>query len=87
MKTSLTPEQSKAADALVEASCFASRAEAIAHYSPEGMREGAEKLARLRTDIAVGIEEADRGDTHPLDAGETVARLRARIAEKERQSA
>ena len=82
MRTSLTPEQDSAAELLVEAGLFASKDAAVAHYSPEGLREDAEKLAKLKAAIAVGIDEADRGETHPLDADETIARLRKRIAER-----
>ena len=82
MNISLTPEQDSAAELLVEAGLFASKDAAIAHYSPEGLREDAEKLASLRAAIAVGIEQADRGETHKLDADDTIARLRKRIAER-----
>jgi antitoxin ParD1/3/4 len=34
------------------------------------------KLEELRRDIAIGIEEANRGKTAPLNARETLARLR-----------
>jgi antitoxin ParD1/3/4 len=35
-----------------------------------------EKLADLRREIALGIKEADEGRTAPLDAQETLARVR-----------
>ncbi len=82
MNIALTPEQDKAAETLVEAGLFASKDAALAHYSPEGLREDAEKLASLKAEIAVGIEQADRGETHVLDADDTIARLRKRLAER-----
>jgi len=45
MASSLTPEQEKAVDLLVEAGLYASRAAALAHYSLEGLQEDARKLA------------------------------------------
>jgi antitoxin ParD1/3/4 len=36
------------------------------------------KLEELRKFIAVGIEQADRGDTAPLDVDATLARVRSR---------
>ena len=35
-----------------------------------------EKIAELRREIAVGIAEANQGKTSPLNAQETLARLR-----------
>ncbi len=82
MDITLTPEQEKAAEALVKAGRFESKAAAIAYYSPAGLKDDADKLAALKTAIAVGVEQADRGETHTLDADETIARLRKRIAER-----
>ena len=39
------------------------------------------KLEQLRRDIAIGIEQADRGDLAPLDVEDIIARGKKRLAE------
>ena len=82
MTAQLTPEQEKAAEALVAAGLFESKAKAIAHYSPRGMQEEAEKLATLKAEIAQGIEEAEQGLCEPLDVDDMLTRLETRLQAK-----
>jgi len=44
------------------------------------------KLERLRKDIAVGIEAAERGEVAPLDIEDIIARGKERLAEANRRS-
>ena len=62
MKITLTPEQNKAVETLVKAGLFASKDAAIVHYSLEGLKQDAAKLEALRAEIAIGIDQADRGE-------------------------
>ena len=39
------------------------------------------KLEQLRKDIAIGIEQADRGDLAPLDVEDIITRGKKRLAE------
>lgn len=41
-------------------------------------RDEQAKLAELRREIAIGIEQADRGELAPFDPHATLARVRAR---------
>lgn len=43
-------------------------------------RDDQARLAELRHDIAVGIEQADRGELGPFDPNGTLARIRSRHA-------
>lgn len=58
----------------MKAGYFASKDAAVAHYSLEGLRQDAAKLEALRAEIAIGIDQASRGETHTL--GEVAARLK-----------
>ncbi len=44
------------------------------------------KLDHLRKDIAIGIEQADRGDLAPLDVEDIIARGKQRLAEAKAQN-
>jgi len=44
------------------------------------------KLADLRREIAIGIEQADRGELAPFDPHATLERIRSRTAAATRQS-
>jgi 2'-5' RNA ligase len=44
------------------------------------------KLAELRQEIAIGIEQADRGELAPFDPHATLARIRSRQATGNGQS-
>ena len=67
MEVVLTPEQEAAAETLVKAGLFASKEAAIAHYSLEGLKQDAAKLEALRTEIAIGMEQANSGKTLSLE--------------------
>ncbi len=43
-------------------------------------RDEQAKLAELRREIAIGIEQADRGELAPFDPHATLARIRSRQA-------
>jgi antitoxin ParD1/3/4 len=43
------------------------------------------RLDRLRKEVALGIEEADRGELAPLDIEQVKAEGRCRLAEKQRR--
>jgi antitoxin ParD1/3/4 len=43
-------------------------------------RDDQAKLAELRREIAIGIEQADRGELAPFDPQATLARIRSRQA-------
>ena len=43
-------------------------------------------LERLRKEIAIGIEQADRGEVAPLDVEGIIARGKQRLAEKKQQN-
>ena len=66
---------------MVKAGLFDSKDEAIAH-SHEWLRQEAEKLEAIRAAIKESEEQSARGETHTLDADETVERLRKRNAER-----
>jgi antitoxin ParD1/3/4 len=44
------------------------------------------KLDQLRKDIAIGIEQADRGDLAPLDVEDIIARGKQRLVEAKAQN-
>ncbi len=46
--------------------------------SLQELEEQQQKLEALRKDVAIGIEQADRGELAPFDAWETLKRVRAR---------
>ena len=49
-------------------------------------RDEQAKLANLRRDIAIGIEQADRGELAPFDPHATLERIRSRRAPTTEQS-
>jgi antitoxin ParD1/3/4 len=49
-------------------------------------RDEQAKLAELRREIAIGIEQADRGELAPFDPQATLARIRSRQATGSGQS-
>ncbi|MBX9628170.1 MAG: type II toxin-antitoxin system ParD family antitoxin [Gemmataceae bacterium] len=73
MTITLTPEQEQAVNREVAAGRFTDPADVVA---------AALRLItardELRAAIAVGIEQADRGEVGPLSAVETLARIRSR---------
>ncbi len=84
MNVSLTPELEQFVNQKVESGKYQTASEVIR----DGLRLLLEKeelhqkkLDELRRDIAIGIEQADQGKVAPLNAKETLARVR-----KKRQS-
>ena len=49
-------------------------------------RDEQAKLAELRRDIAIGIEQADRGELAPFDPHATLERIRSRQSPATRRS-
>jgi antitoxin ParD1/3/4 len=79
MNVSLTPELEQFVNRKVESGKYHTASEVIR----DGLRLLLEreeihhrKLGELRRDIAIGIEQADQGKVAPLDAKETLARVR-----------
>ena len=79
MTMQLTPEQEQAAEALVAAGLFDSKAAAIAHYSLKGMEDEAARLASLRAQIAESERESAQGLSKPLDVDALMARVMKRL--------
>jgi antitoxin ParD1/3/4 len=79
MNVSLTPELEKFVAKKVASGLYQTASEVIR----EGLRllrerddQQRRKLEELRKEIAVGIEQLDRGEAGPLNAKETLARVR-----------
>jgi antitoxin ParD1/3/4 len=79
MNVSLTPELEQFINQKVESGKYQTASEVIR----EGLRLLLEreelhrnKLQDLRREIAIGIEQADKGMVAPLDAKQTLARVR-----------
>jgi antitoxin ParD1/3/4 len=88
MNISLTPELEQFVSRKVESGMYHSASEVIR----EGLRLLIErdelyqtKLAELRREIALGIEEADRGELAPLDARATLTRIRSQGSERPKE--
>jgi antitoxin ParD1/3/4 len=84
MNVSLTPELERFVNQKVESGRYQTASEVVR----EGLRLLLEreelhqkKLDELRRDIAIGMEQAEQGKVAPLDAKQTLARVR-----KERNS-
>jgi antitoxin ParD1/3/4 len=76
MNVTLTPELEDFVTRQVESGLFPSPSEVI-HEGLRLLREHCDqKLSELRQQIAVGIDQADRGEVAPLRAAETLARIR-----------
>jgi antitoxin ParD1/3/4 len=80
MNVSLTPELEQYVSNKVGSGMYHSASEVIR----EGLRLLKErdeihqrKLDELRREIAIGIDQADRGQLHPLDAKATLGRIRS----------
>ncbi len=79
MNVSLTPELEEFVEQNVRSGLYQTASEVVR----EGLRLLREReelrrtqLEALRRDIAVGVEQADRGQVSPLNAKETLARVR-----------
>jgi antitoxin ParD1/3/4 len=85
MNVSLTPELEQYVSKKVESGLYQTASEVIR----EGLRLLKDKedlhqrkLAVLRHDTQIGIDQADRGELSPLEAQGTVKRMRAARAKK-----
>jgi antitoxin ParD1/3/4 len=86
MTIQLSGDREQLVRSLVEGGQFASEDEVI----DEALRllqerDDQAKLAQLRREIAVGIEQADRGELAPFDPQATLARIRSRQAGSTRE--
>lgn len=87
MMIQITEERERFVRSLMQDGGFASEDEVIdtALRLLQELDEQA-MLAELRREIAIGIDEADRGQLAPFDPHATLARIRARQASSENQS-
>jgi antitoxin ParD1/3/4 len=76
MTIHLSSDREQFVRALVQAGQYASEDEVIAEALQ--LLEEHNKLAVLRREIAIGIEQADRGELEPFDPDATLARIRTR---------
>jgi antitoxin ParD1/3/4 len=66
---------------LVQSGRYASEADVIADaLQLLEERDEQAKLAELRREIAIGVDQADRGELAPFDPHATLARIRSRKA-------
>jgi antitoxin ParD1/3/4 len=81
MMIQLSDEREQLVRSLMENGGFASEAEVI-DAALRLLQEHDEQamLAELRREIAIGIEEADRGELAPFDPRATLERIRTRQA-------
>ena len=83
MNVSLTPELERLVHQKVESGRYLSASEVVREalrLLEEHDQLRALKLEELRAEIRVGIEQADRGETAPLDVSGTLAGVRKRRA-------
>jgi antitoxin ParD1/3/4 len=90
MNVSLTPELEEFVEEKVRGGLYQTASEVVR----EGLRLLRERdelhqhqLEALRRDIAVGVDQADRGQVAPLDAKETLARVRRKRQTRTQQDA
>jgi antitoxin ParD1/3/4 len=89
MNVSLTPELENFVNSKVATGLYQTASEVVREglrllRERDTMRQ--EKLEALRQELAVGIEQADRGQTTPLTE-ETVAQMKSRGRERRRKGA
>jgi antitoxin ParD1/3/4 len=84
MEVALPPELERLVREKVESGLYLS-ADEVLHEAlrllDDRDRLRALRLEELRKEVAIGIEQADRGEVAPFDAQATLARVRARRAE------
>ena len=81
MTIHLSGDREQLVRALIQSGRYASEDEVIAQaLRLLQERDDQAKLAVLRREIAVGIEQADRGELEPFDPQATLARVRSRQA-------
>jgi antitoxin ParD1/3/4 len=76
MTIHLSSEREQFVRSLVQAGQYATEDEVIAEALQ--LLEERNKLAVRRQEIAIGIEQADRGELEPFDPQATLARVRSR---------
>lgn len=81
MTISLNPDLDKFIAEQVRAGKFSSAEDAVAE-AVRRMKEREEKLAWLRREVQVGIDQIERGEAGPWDVEETKARLHDRLTKK-----
>ena len=86
MTIDLSGEREQFVRSLIEGGQYASENEVIAEALRllEEQNDQA-RLAELRSEIAIGVEQADRGELGPFDPRATLARIRAQRAVDTRQ--
>jgi antitoxin ParD1/3/4 len=88
MNVSLTPELERLVAEKVASGMYHSASEVI-REALRLLKERDEwrqhRLEELRREIAVGLEQADRGETRPFDAEGLKRRVRDRLTEKDKQ--
>lgn len=86
MNVSLTPELERLVAEKVASGMYHSASEVI-REALRLLKERDEwrqhRLEELRREIAVGLEQADRGETRPFDAEGLKQRVRDRLAERD----
>jgi antitoxin ParD1/3/4 len=81
MTINLSGDREQLVRSLMQAGGFASENDVVDEaLRLLGERYDQVKLAELRREIAIGIEQADRGELAPFDPHATLARIRARQA-------
>lgn len=89
MNISLTPELEEYVTRKVQSGRYLTASEVIS-ASLQLLREqeeaNAQKLTELRRDVALGIEQADQGKVAPLDAQQTLARVRQQRQDQARRT-
>jgi antitoxin ParD1/3/4 len=81
MNILLTSEWEQFVTQMVEDGAYPSASEVIyegLRLLKEHQAAESQRLAQLKQEIALGIEDADQGNLAPLDARATLARVRAR---------
>jgi antitoxin ParD1/3/4 len=88
MNVSLTPELKELVEDKVRSGLYQTASEVVRdalRLLQDRDRFRQIKLERLRRDIAVGIEEADRGEVAALDLDDILEESRKRLANKKKK--
>lgn len=89
MNVSLTPELEELVQQKVASGRYRSASEVIreaVRLLEERDRSREAKLEALRKDIAIGLEQAERGDVAPLDIEGVKAKGRERLRKRQRSA-
>jgi antitoxin ParD1/3/4 len=89
MNVSLTPQQEQFVQSLVDSGAYLTADEVVREalllfQEREHLRQ--RRLEEVRKQVAVGIEQADRGEVAPLDIEAILAESRGRLADEERNT-